>query len=240
MTLPLNTAPTYTIKIPSTKKDFKFRPFLVRDQKALMIAQESNNNTVMLDTIKEIIGSCSKSKIDLDKLASFDIEYIFLQMRAKSVGEIVELTFACDEDHGEDNRRALSKISINLENVKVEFPENHTNKIPLFKDVGIMMKYPTFDTLRSLEEANVNDIDTVFDIVSDCIDYIYDNDQIYSAKDTKKEELLEFLNNLTADQFERVQDFFKTMPHLRINIDYTCPVCNKVHNKYMEGLSSFF
>lgn len=240
MTLPLNTAPTYTIKIPSTKKDFKFRPFLVRDQKALMIAQESNDNTVMLDTIKEVISSCTKSKVDLDKLASFDIEYIFLQMRAKSIGEIVELTFACDEDHGEDNQKALSRIAVNLEDVKVEFPENHTNKIPLFKNVGIVMKYPTIETLKHLENANINDIDAVFDIISDCVDYIYDDEQIYSSKDTNKEELIEFLNNLTAEQFDKVQEFFKTMPSLRVNVNYTCPVCNKEHKKYMEGLSSFF
>lgn len=240
MTLPINTTPIYTIKIPSTKKDFKFRPFLVRDQKSLMIAQESNDSTVMLDTIKEVIKSCAKSKIDIEKLASFDIEYIFLQMRAKSIGEIVELLFACDEDHGEDNAKAVSRVAINLEEVKVEFPESHTNKIPLFGNVGIVMKYPTIHTLRQLEDSDSDNIDDQFEIVIDCIDYIYDQDQVYPAKDTNKEEITEFLNNLMDEQFDRIQNFFRTLPHLRAYVKYECPICKKEHNKYMEGLSSFF
>jgi hypothetical protein len=240
MTLPTNTTPTYTIKIPSTGKDFKFRPFLVKDEKALMIAQESEDVGVMLDTVKDVIRSCAKSDIDVDSLASFDIEYIFLQMRAKSVGEIVELVFACDEDHGADNDKARATVQINLEDVKVQYPEGHTNKIALFGDVGIVMKYPTIDTLKRLETSNSTDVDVMFDVMSDCIDYIYDGEQVFPAKETDKHELIDFLNNLTNQQFASVQKFFQTMPQLRAYVTYTCPVCGKVHNKYLEGLSSFF
>lgn len=240
MALPSNTTPIYTTKIPSTKKEFKYRPFFVREEKALMIAQQSEDTGIMLDTIKEVIKACAKTPIEIDKLASFDIEYLFLQLRASSVGEMIELIFACDNDHGEDNDKALSRVAVNLQEVEVKFSEGHTAKIPLFGDCGVMMKYPSVDTLKKIEKADVNDTDAMFDIVCDCIDFIYDADQIFSAKDQKKEELLEFLNNLTSQQFAKVQEFFQTMPQLRVDVNYTCPVCGLVHNKYMEGLASFF
>ena len=240
MSLPMNATPVYTVKVPSTKKDFKFRPFLVKDEKTLMIAQESEDVTVMLDTVKEVIKTCAKTDIDVEKLASFDIEYIFLQMRAKSVGEIVELIFACDEDHGEQNEKARSLVQVNLEEVKVEFDPNHSSKIELFNDVGVVMKYPTIDTLKKVEQATGQDLETLFDIMTGCIDYIYDGDSVFPAKEQTKEELIEFLNNLTSAQFNKIQGFFRTMPVLRAYVNYTCPVCGKVHNKYMEGLTSFF
>lgn len=242
MALPMNATPVYTIQIPSTKKDFKFRPFLVKDEKALLIAQQSEDPTVMLDTVKEVIKACTnpKTPINVEKLASFDIEYIFLQMRAKSVGEFVDLVFQCDEDHGEDNEKARATVRIDLTKVGVEFSENHTSKIELFGDVGVVMKYPNIETLKKLEQTNEDNIDQVFDIVVDCIDYIYDRDEVFAAKDQSKEELIEFVNNLTSEQFERVQQFFQTMPSLKTWIDYKCPVCGKDHHKYMEGLQSFF
>lgn len=242
MALPLNATPVYTITIPSTKKEFKFRPFLVKDEKALLIAQQSEDPTVMLDTVKEVIKACTNAKtpVSVDKLASFDVEYIFLQMRAKSVGEFVDLVFQCDTDHGEENDKARATVRIDLTKVGVEFPENHTNKIPLFGNVGMMMKYPNIETLKKLEQSDENDIDQIFDIVVDCIEYIYDDEEVFAAKDQSKDELIEFLNNLTSEQFEKVQQFFQTMPSLKTWIDYECPVCGKKHHKYMEGLQSFF
>lgn len=242
MALPMNATPVYTITIPSTKKEFKFRPFLVKDEKALLIAQQSEDPTVMLDTVKEVIKACAnpKTPIDVEKLASFDVEYIFLQMRARSVGEFVDLVFQCDNDHGDENEKARATVRIDLSKVGVEFPEGHTNKIKLFGNVGIVMKYPNIETLKKLEQSNENDIDQIFDVVLDCIDYIYDESEVFAAKDQSKEELLEFLNNLTSEQFEHVQNFFQTMPSLKTWVDYKCPVCGKDHHKYMEGLQSFF
>ena len=240
MALPINPTPIYTAKVPSTNKDFKYRPFFVREEKALMIAQQSEDSGIMLDTIKEVIKACAKTPIDVDKLASFDIEYLFLQLRANSVGELVDLMFACDVDHGDDNEKALSKVSINLMDAKVKFSDNHSAKIPLFGDVGVLMKYPSVDTLKKIQSADVNDVDAMFDIVVDCIDSIYDSNQMFAAREQKREELLEFLNNMTTQQFTKIQEFFQTMPQLRVDIQYTCPVCKRVHNKYMEGLASFF
>lgn len=238
--LPMNATPVYTITVPSTKSSFKFRPFLVKDEKALLVAQQSEDTTVMLDTIKEVIKSCAKADIDVDKLASFDIEYIFLQLRAKSVGETVELMFQCDEDHGEQNEKARAPVTIDLNSVAVVVPEGHTSKISLFGDVGIALKYPTIETLKKLEQANSDDIEQVFDVVVDCIDYIYNSEEVFPAHEQKKEELIQFLENLTSEQFNNVQQFFRTMPALKVDIAYTCPVCGKQHNKYLEGLESFF
>lgn len=240
MALPVNSTPVYTVQVPSTKKEFKFRPFLVRDEKALLIAQQSENDSVMLDTVKEVIKTCAKSDIDVDKLASFDIEYIFLQMRAKSIGEIVQLSFQCDIDHGEDNPKSITTVDVNLEEVKVVQFDGHTNKVKLFGDVGVVLKYPTIDTIKKMESLSDSEVDQMFEIVVDCIDYIYDANEVHTAKDQRREELIEFLNNLTADQFDSIQEFFRTMPQLRAYVSYKCPVCGRDHNKYMEGLASFF
>lgn len=241
MGLPMNATPVYTLLVPSTGREFKYRPFLVKDEKALLVAQQSEDNTVMLDTVKEVIKACAKSDIDVDKLASFDIEYIFLQMRAVSVGEYVDLIFQCDNDHGEKNEEARSQVRVDLREVMVERFEGHTNKIPLFNDVGICMKYPTIQTLKKIESVTAtSDIDVIFEAVVECIDYIYDSEELHYAKDQTREQLIEFLNHLTSDQFTKIQEFFKTMPALRAYIKYTCPVCSKEHVKYMEGLQSFF
>lgn len=240
MALPMNSAPIYTLTIPSTGKPMKFRPFLVKDEKALLVAQQSEDPVVMLDTVKEVIMSCLKTELDVDKLTSFDIEYIFLQLRSRSVGEMVELLFQCDIDHGEDNEKAISRVGINLNDVKVERFEGHTQKIELFGDVGLALKYPTVETMKKMESADPNNIDEQFDIVIDCIDYIWDGEQVFSTEDQSRQELIDFLENLTSDQFEKVQKFFQTMPSLRVYFKYTCAVCGREHNKYLEGLASFF
>lgn len=240
MGLPVNATPVYTLKVPSTGKEFKYRPFLVKDQKALLIAQQSEDPVIMLDTIKDVIASCAKSEIDVNKLASFDIEYIFLQLRAHSVGEIVQLRFQCDLDHGADNEKAVSEIAVDLRTARVENIGKVSNKIALFDDVGIVLKYPTLDTIKKLEAASGPDVEQAFAVVADCIDYIYSTDEVFLTKDQKREEIVEFLNNLTADQYGKIQEFFRYIPTLRIDVQYTCPVCGRVHDRYLEGLESFF
>jgi hypothetical protein len=239
MALPKQNAPTYTIEIPSSKQPFKFRPFLVKEQKALLLAQQSEDVVVMADTLKSVIASCAQSKIDVDKLAVFDLEYLFSQIRAKSVGEVVELFFFCDTC---DDDKAKVKISIDITKIKVENTEGHTNKIELFDDVGIVMKYPSIDVVKNIQKLTKpeNDIDLVLDIVTECIDYIYDTNEVYYAKDQSKTELSDFINNLTGEQFEKIEKFFDTMPKLEHKVKYSCPVCRKEHNKVLEGLNSFF
>lgn len=239
MALPKQSAPTYTVDVPSTKEKLKFRPFLVKEQKALLLAQQSEDPVVMADTLKSVIQSCAQSKLDIDKLAVFDLEYIFSQIRAKSVGEQVELMFYCDTCE-DDNAKV--KITIDITNLKVEHFAGHDSKISLFDDVGVVMKYPSIDVIKNIEKLGNTDseVDLVFDIIAECIDYIYDTTEVYYAKEQTKQELVDFINNLTGEQFGKIENFFETMPKLQYKVAYNCPVCGKAHNKTLEGLNSFF
>jgi hypothetical protein len=237
MSLPFNTTPTYNVTIPSTKENVKFRPFLVKEEKALLIAQHSEDQNVMIDTLKNIIKSCMLDKVNPDTLAMFDIEYLFTQIRAKSVGENVDLLFPCDVC---DDEKARVKISFDLTQLNVEIPEGHDKKIELFDDVGVIMKYPTINVIKQLENINTNDIDNVFNIISSSIDIIYNGDEIFHTKEQNKKDVVEFLENLTSNQFNKIQKFFETMPRLRQQVKYTCPVCSRDHDKFLEGLDSFF
>ena len=240
MALPMMNTPTYNLVVPSTKKTIKYRPFLVKEEKSLLIAQQSEDLTVMVDTLKSVITSCVIDKIDVDTLASFDIEYLFTQIRAKSVGELIDLMFPCDMDHGDENEKARVKISIDLTQLQVEVPENHTTKIELFDDVGVVMKYPSISIMQRLEGLEENDIDKIFSVIADSIDFIYQGDEIFYAKEQKSEELLQFLNNLTSEQFIKVQGFFSSMPRIKKEVQYKCPVCSREHTKVLEGMQSFF
>jgi hypothetical protein len=238
MALPMNTQPTFNMTIPSSGKVVRFRPFVVKEEKALLIAQQSEDPKVMVDTLKNVFTSVIQDNFDVDKLAIFDIEYMFLQIRGKSVGETIDLLFQCDDDHGEQNEKARSKITINISDLNVVKPEGHTNKIELFNKVGLIMKYPTLETQDLLKDAD--DIEQVFDLVADLIDCIYDGEDVYYGHETKREELLQFLNNLTTEQFGKIQKFFETMPKISTKVEYKCPICGKEHHKVLEGLQSFF
>ncbi len=240
MALPLNSTPVYNLVIPSTKKTVNYRPFLVKDQKALMLAQQSENDKVMVDTLKNVIKSCITDPIDIDSLAMFDLEYIFTQLRSKSVGETVELIMSCDVDHGEQNKLAKTNVTIDLNQIQVTPKEGHTPKISLWGDVGIVMKYPSVDVLKKFQTINESDTDGVFNIISQSIDYIYNNEEVFHAKDQSKEEMAEFVNNLTTEQFQKIQQFFETMPKLSYDVNYSCPVCSKHHSVRLEGMDSFF
>lgn len=240
MALPVNTTPIYTLTIPSTQQTVKFRPFRVKQEKALLIAQQSEDVHVMMDTLKVVISECVIDSVDTDNMPSFDAEYIFAQIRAKSVGEIVELFFLCNEDHGADNDKAKVKMSFDLTQLKVFTPEGHVKTIPLFDDVGVIMKYPTLDVLKRIHEMDENDIDAMIDITADCIESIYNTDEIFRGSETPKADLTQFLDNLESGQFSLIQNFFNTMPRIKQEIDYNCPVCDKAYHTTLEGINSFF
>jgi hypothetical protein len=240
MALPVMSTPTYTMTIPSSGVKIKYRPFLVKEEKALLIAQQSEDAITMVETLKDVIKNCVQDKIDITKLATFDLEYMFMQIRGKSVGEQLELVFPCDIDHGEQNEKARSRVTIDLSELNVEKPENHTNKFQLFNDVGVVMKYPTIETLKKLENVDVDDYDKIFEVMANSIEYVYDGEELFHASEQKQEELIQFINNLSSEQFVKLQSFFETMPKLRKEIEYTCPVCGKHHKKVLEGIQSFF
>jgi hypothetical protein len=165
---------------------------------------------------------------------------MFTQIRAKSVGETIDLIFPCDNDHGDDNEKAKTKITFDLTEIKVHKPSGHNKKIELFGDVGVVMKYPTIDVIRRIQDTQGNNLSEIFGVVVDCVDYIYEGDEIFYSKEQKREELLQFLENLTSDQFSKIQQFFDTMPRIKQEVNYTCPICQKQHHKVLEGLASFF
>ena len=235
MALPLSNTPTYTLTVPSTGKQVKYRPFLVKEEKALLIAQQSEDPVVMIDTIKSIIAACVK-ELDVDTLATFDIEYIFAQIRAKSVGETVDLIFYCDTCTDE---KANIKLTFDLTKLEVEKNPNHSAKIELYDDVGVVMKYPSIETLTQLQNID-GGVEGIFGIITNCIDYIYNSEEVFYAKEHTQKELEDFLENMTSDQFAKVQQFFETMPRIRQEVDYNCPVCGKHHHKVLEGIQSFF
>ena len=239
MALPLQSTPTYNLTIPSTNKSVRFRPFLIKEEKSLLIAQQSEDLMIMIDTLKSVIKDCTLDKIDVEKLATFDIEYIFTQIRAKSVGETVDLIVQCDTDHGEQNEKARVKLSIDLSTIEVEKDPKHTNKIELFGDVGMVLRYPTIEIMKRMEKAEDN-LESIFQIVADSVDYIYQGEEIFYAKETPREEIIQFLENLTSEQFAKVNDFFITMPRIKKEIEYKCPLCGREHKKTLEGLQSFF
>jgi hypothetical protein len=240
MALPMMNAPIYTLVVPSSGATVKYRPFLVKEEKALLIAQQSEDVVTMIETLKQVVKSCVQDKLDVEKLATFDLEYMFTQIRGKSVGETVDLIFGCDLDHGEQNEKAKATVTVDLSTITVEKSADHNNKIELFGNVGVVMKYPTVDVIKKLEGFDTNDLDTVFDIMALSIDYIYDGEQLFYAKESTREELLAFIENLSSEQFGKVQKFFETMPKIRKEIQYDCPVCNRHHVKMLEGLQSFF
>jgi hypothetical protein len=237
MPLPSQAVPTYTLTIPSSGEDLKFRPFLVKEQKALLIAQQSDDALIMIDTLKSVVQACALKELDVSNMAIFDLEYVFSQIRAKSVGETVDLFFFCDTCEDE---KAKVKITIDLTKLQVTKDPTHISKIELFEDVGIVMKYPGIDIINKVDNIDYNQVDIVFEIIVNCIDHIYNSQEVFYAKEQTKEELETFLNNLTQDQFHKVQSFFETMPKLKHKVNFNCPVCSKPHERVMEGLSNFF
>lgn len=237
MALPVMSTPTYELTVPSLKKKVKYRPFLVKEEKALLIAQQSEDATVMLNTIKDIISSCTNGKLNVEDLAVFDIEYIFCQLRAKSVGEISELIFNCLECN---DPKAKMKVTIDLTQLNVEFDPDHKKNIDLFNDVGVVMKYPSLDMLNAIKDVKEESVEAVFDVIIASIDHIYAGEEIYAAKEQSKEELTRFLDNLTQDQFKKIQKFFDTMPKLEKKIEFDCPVCSYHHNHTIRGIENFF
>jgi len=248
MALPMSNTPIYTLRVPSTKQEYKFKPFLVKQEKALLIAFQSEDEKVMVNTLKEVIKDCVMG-MDISTLSLFDIEYIFCQIRSKAVGETVELIGRCDSEECLKKEESKKVIVVNIADVEVFTPEGHEKKISLFEDVGVVMKYPSLDLLLSLKDMQARVIkgkekesatNNYFDIVAQSIEYIYDGQQIFYTKEQTKEEVLTFVENLTSEQFKKLINFFNTMPKLTKDIKWNCSVCSKEQFRKIEGLANFF
>ena len=236
MALPKLNTPTYELEIPSTDEKIKYRPFLVKEEKILMMAMESEDNKEVINAVKEIVNSCTFEKLDVANLPMFDIEYIFLQIRAKSVGETSKLKILCQDDG-----KTYSEFEINLTDVKVQVDENHTNKIELSDDMGLIMTYPTLESFIDLGLTNITPAN-MLDVIGGCILQIYEEkgEKVYDPKDQTKKELTEFLESFTTQQFQDVQKFFDTMPKLKHEIQVTNPKTKKKNKVVLQGLNDFF
>jgi len=237
MTLPSVETPRYELTLPSTDKIVQFRPFLVKEEKVLLIAMESNNNNEIINATKEILGACTFNTLDIEKLPIFDIEYIFLQIRAKSVGEIAKFKILCPDD-----KSTYADVEIDLTKVNVQVDDNHTNNIIIDEErkLGVVFNYPTLGIAKAGFNVDDTDINTLFDIMISSIDNIYEGEKVYPAKDSTKEELKQFLESLPQKTFEKIKVFFETMPQLVHSIEVENPKTKVKSNIELKGIRDFF
>ena len=241
--LPKLDVPIYNVKLISTGQDVRIRPFLVKEQKLFLMAAESEDSKETITTIKQVLRNCILDEIDVDKLPTFDLEYLFLNLRARSVNEVVELRYRCnntikDENGEEKSCNSLEKFEVNILDVSPAILPEHTKKIMFNEKLGIIMKYPTFEMLYDMVDKSEEEI--MFEILPDCVDNIFDEDSVYYAKDTPREELVEFMDNLQQKDIEKIQQFFRTIPRLRKEVDFHCRKCDYKEKINIEGLQSFF
>ena len=229
MALPLLSTPEYDIEVPSTKETITIRPFLVKEEKILLTALEGGEEKEIVKSIKQVMKNCILSDVEIDNLSFFDFEYIFLMMRSKSVGDVIELNL---EHHcGQTN-----KVSIDINSIQVQFSEDHSDTIKLNDDIGIKMKYPTISNTNMFTDTN--DVNQVFEIMETSIDYVYDSETVYD--EFTKEELKSFIESMDKDQLEKIMNFFNTMPSLEHQVEYTCTNCGEVQKYTLKGISDFF
>ena len=236
--LPKIATPTYELELPSTEQTIKFRPFLVKEEKLLVIALESEDTKQITNAIKTVIKNCIETKgIKVETLPTFDIEYLFLNIRAKSVGEEIEVNIICPDDE-ETN----VSVKINVDDIKVQTNEDHTNRIKLDDTLMMEMKYPSLEQFikNNFDISNNSAIDQSFELVASCVDKIYNEDEVWAAADVTKKELMDFLDQMNTSQFKQIEKFFETMPKLSHTIKVTNPNTEVESEVVLEGLSSFF
>ena len=237
MPLPIPSFPVYETEIPSTGKKIKYRPFLVKEEKVLLIAMEGEDEKEIELAVKNILKGCIVSKIKIEDLATFDLEYLFLRIRAASAGETVSMKVTCLDDN-----KTTVNVNINLLDVKVNKPEGHTNKIMLDDTLGIVMKYPSINEFINitLMDRDLETTEKVFDMLADCVDQIFQDEEVWDSESTSKKEIIDFFDNLTQKQFEKIQQFFDTMPSLKHEFKVINPNTGVESNYTLEGLQSFF
>ena len=250
MGLPTITVPKYSLTLPSSGKEIKYRPFLVKEEKILLIAMESEDEKQIMDATTTVIKNCVFGDIDIDTMPLFDIEYIFLWLRAKAKGEIVELKYTCPECSNSID------LKFNVEDVKIKKVNKQANKIELTESLGVVLKYPNMITQSQIDQLddNESEIEKTFKTIQYCIDYIYDKESTYPAKDHTEQELTVFLESLTDEQFQKISKFFENVPTLNHKVQLECKnkikgddkkkekpkICGYKEDIVLEGLASFF
>ena len=238
MPLPKISTPTYELELPSSGKTIKFRPFLVKEEKLLVLALESDDPKEITNAVKAVLKDCIQTRgVKVETLPTFDIEYLFLNIRGKSVGEVVEVNLVCPDDN-----ETTVKAEINLDDIQVEKTEGHTNKIKIDSEIMMEMKYPSLDEFikNNFDMSGGSDMDQSFELIASCIDKIYTADEVWTAADCTKKEIREFLEQMNSSQFKQIEKFFTTMPKLSHEVEVLNPKTKKKGKVVLEGLSSFF
>ena len=236
MALPKIETPTYELTLPSQDIKVKYRPFLVKEEKILLMALESQKSDEIFQATKQIVSSCTFDALKVEELPTFDLEYIFLQIRAKSVGETTKFKVLCPDD-----KKTYADVEVDLTKVNVEVDDNHTNKLVVDekRNLGVVLKYPTMNVLKSGTMENPT-TEQIFDVLTECVDHIYEGDKIYPAKDSTPQEIKEFFEDLSQDSFVKIKSFFDTMPRLRHEVEVTNPVTKVKSKVVLSGLNDFF
>ena len=238
MPLPKINTPTYDLTLPSTGKKIKYRPFLVKEEKILIMALETEDISQITNAIVEILNDCILTKgVSVTKLATFDIEYLFLNVRAKSVGESVEVNVVCPDDN-----KTSVQMEINLDDIKVQKTRGHKNIVKLDDQYSMKLKYPSLNQFidSNFESDEESDVDKSMNMITSCIEMVYDKEESWSASDSTQQELEEFIEQLNSKQFKSIEKFFETMPKLSHKVKVTNPTTEVESEVVLEGLASFF
>ena len=238
MPLPKISTPTYELELPSTGKTIKFRPFLVKEEKLLVLALESDDSKEITNAIKAVLKDCIQTRgVKVDTLPTFDIEYLFLNIRGKSVGEDIEVSVLCPDD-GE----TYTEVQISIDDIKVTKDKNHSNQIKIDDNLMMEMRYPSLDQFvkSNFEFSNDNQVDQSFELIASCIDKVYSADEAWTTDDFTKKEVTEFLEQMNSAQFKEIESFFSTMPKLSHEVQVVNPKTKKKSKVTLEGLASFF
>ena len=236
MALPKLITPTYELELPSSDEKIKFRPFLVKEEKILMIAMESGKSPDIINAVKDIVKTCTFDKLDISNIPMFDVEYVFLRIRSKSVGEVSKLKLLCPDD-----KKTYADVEVNLEDVQVQVGDEHTNKIDLGEGKGVIMTYPTIDSFSETGIQNIT-AKNMIDVIGTCMLQIYEDkgEKVYEAKDQTKKELNDFIESMNTGQFQKLQKFFDTMPKLKHTVKVKNPKTKKESEVTLTGLNDFF
>lgn len=234
MALPKLSVPQYKVKLPSTGEQLNMRPYLVKEEKILLIALESKDAMQIQNAVKNLIMSCYDLK-DAKQLTSFDLEYLFLQLRAKSVGENIALRMKCEEC---DN---LNDYSVNIDEVKIDnIDKENTFMLDEDKKVGLTMRYPTMENLEKLDLSKLDSVEGLMDLISVCVKTIFDEDNVYNADEETREDLMDFIESFSSSQFAKIQEFFVSIPSMTYNDEIECTACGHKNKVELRGLQSFF
>ena len=232
MALPRIDTPTYQTQLPSTGELINYRPFLVKEQKIIMMAEESQDDNQMIQAVVDLVGSCTFNKIDLSKSPTFDVEYLFLKVRGKSVGETMNINIVCPDDEV-----TTTEVQVKVDDVKVDKLEGHTNILDITDTIKMHLRYPCLSDVGNFK--NLDTTDGIFNVLYKCIDQIHYGDDVYQRADMTDKDINEFIDQLTGAQFEKVSDFFTSMPKVRHVVKVTNPKTKKKSEVVLEGLQSF-